>query len=148
MMPGVVEVLLHIKCTACEIVTPRRTICSEVDHRLQHDDAERLAMRGRRLCCDDRAAPTEAATSGAACGACCRSWQTLRRRDGYFSAERWKITIEGELHDLQHRLFLGPHVCSVTAAACTRGHNLLVLDLMDCSSKRMRPRRRAFLLGL
>lgn len=113
MMPGVVMgVLLHPRRTP----VMRLTAMHDVDlvrrrrheDRLQHDDAERLAMRGRRLCCDDRAAPTEAATSGAACGTCCRFLQPCRRRDGYFSAERWKITIEGNLHDFWHRLF-GSH---------------------------------------
>ena len=113
MMPGVeMEVLLRFKRTPVMLLTAMCNIDLVRqywhDDRLQHNDAERVAMRGRRLCCDDRAVLTEAATSGAACGACCRSWQTLRLRDGYFSAGRWKITIEGDLHDFQHRLF-GSH---------------------------------------
>lgn len=112
-MPGVVMgVLLHPKRTPVMLLTAMHDIDlvrqRRHEDRLQHDDAEQLAMRGRRLCCDDRAAPTEAATSGAACGTCCRFWQPCRRRDGYFSAGRWKITIEGDLHDFWHRLF-GSH---------------------------------------
>ena len=98
--------------------------------RLQHTDAERVAMQGLISCCDDAAALPEAVASGAVCAGVLPTVQALDR-DGYFPAGRWKITIEGDLHEIWHRLFW-LSCCGVKAAACPRSH---IWKSLGCSEQ-------------